>query len=223
MKYRYQLIWVIIISLCAGIQAQSSARAYYLATKEHMDRLKQDLRSNRLQIGVTTLEEIRSMYGDARSVVDDERSVVYNYGDLVVNFEKKRVLRSWTMDASSRQIDDEKVYKLKHDLERSIIPGQTTLESIIADYTKPTKTVRSDRVSHVWACYFGDLVLVFNEVTLMSSWQANEMPEVYNGEKGVLSAGPNISNKKPAFQPQTKKSAQGDPEKKTENEIQQND
>lgn len=180
------------------------AAPYYIASQGNIDRLKQDLRSKRLQIGITTLGDVRSLYGDARSVVDNEASVVYDYGDLTVNFEKKRVLKTWVIDSSLPSADDEKTYRLKSALGRTVIPGHATLENIISDYTKPSKTFKSDREANVTICYFGDLVLTFNEVTIMSSWQANEMPDQYSSERGVLLAGPHATVKKPSTKEATK-------------------
>lgn len=147
-----------------------------MASEEDMAFLKEDLNNKRVEVGITRLKDFVVKYGEPDSVVDGQKTVAYNYGDLKVEFEKKRYLDDWRYDSFKDAAYTDDIDTLRKDLESKEIDGEeVTLDKIKKDYKEPTESFPSEKDGEESIYYYGDIKLTFKNHFVVKSWKAKNL------------------------------------------------
>ena len=139
---------------------------------------KEDVKAGKIKIGLTRLNDVRATYGEPINITNTDKKVNYDYGDLKIEFEKRKYWRSWSYDsfetpAYTKQIDD-----LRYDLERREITGDNvTLDKIIKDYGQPTASMETTDDGGTSAYYYGDIKMIFENTIVVKSWIGQKLDE----------------------------------------------
>jgi len=148
----------------------------FMATKDHIANLKNDIRLGKIQVGITRLKGIREKYGDAKSIKDAGKKVTYDYGGLKIEFDRIRYWRKWSYDGFKKAAYSDKIDSLRFDLESEEIVGENIpLSKILKDYEEPTEKAETDADGALSIYYYGDIKMVFENVITVRSWQAKNL------------------------------------------------
>ncbi len=162
-----------------------------VATKDDMSRLKRDLRVGEIQVGQTRLKDIREKYGEAPTITATARRLVYNYGDLKIEFDKKRYWKDWEYDTFKDQAYSDDIDDLRYDLESDEIVGDNiTFSRIRKDYDEPTESIETDADGELSIYYYGDIKMIFENFVVVRSWKGSNLEE--SEPEGVLQSKPNV-------------------------------
>lgn len=146
------------------------------ATMEDVARLKSDISEGKINVGKTRLKEIRHSYGDAPTITDTDKKLTYEYGDLKIEFDKKKYLRRWEYDTFRKEVYTDKAKDLRTKLEAKKITGDyITLEKIRRDFDEPTETEETVDDGDMSACYYGNIKLIFENVISVRSWKGKNL------------------------------------------------
>ncbi|VAX37389.1 hypothetical protein MNBD_UNCLBAC01-914 [hydrothermal vent metagenome] len=168
----------LLIAFFAGLLLCSSSYAIkgIMATEKDIDRLKDDLRFGFLKVGQTRLQEFRDNYGEASSIADAEKKVIYHYGDLKIEFEKKRLWRDWEYDSFYNQAYSDDIDDLRADLESEELVGENiTFRRIRKDYDEPTESEETTEDGDYSIYYYGNIKMIFENVIILKSWRGKNL------------------------------------------------
>ena len=188
MKKIFMFNLVIFITAIFNIQI-SYAIEKGLATTQQIQFLKKDLLSERLEVGKTRLKEIRVNYGKPANIKNTSKKVTYDYGDLKIEFEKKRYLRNWEYDYSHTLIYSDDVTNLRKDLEAQKVGGDwLTLKQLTKDYGDPTEEYPTEEDGEYSVYYYGEIKLTFENYILMKNWDGKNLNKLFEDDP-TLSTG----------------------------------
>ncbi len=166
----YKLLLVLLI-LLFGSSSLGLAEGF-IASEDNINLLKQDLISEKLQIGKTRLYEIRKYYGDASQITEDEKKITYDYADLRIEFAKKKILRSWEYDTFKDPVYTDDADKLRKDLESEEIAGNNvSYTKIVKDYGEPTDKLENNVDGMQSIYYYGNIKLVFENIITLKKYR----------------------------------------------------
>lgn len=169
-----------------------SAQQTRLASEEDIKLLKKDLLDGQIIVGKTRLSKISTAYGEAAAISENEKSITYNYGNIRIDFEKKRLLKDWEYDSSQGYAYTDSIDNLRFDLEDGQIVGDfVTFRQIQKDYDDPTKAMETDEDGAWSIYYYGDIKLVFENSFVVTSWRGSGLAEASDG---ILSSDPAASS-----------------------------
>ena len=141
--------------------------------------LKEDLKAGKIKIGMTRLKDIRTSYGEPINITNTDKKIVYDYGDLKIEFEKRKYWRSWTYDSFQQAAYTAKIDDLRYDLERRELTGDNiTLEKIIKNYDQPTESSETADDGGTSTYYYGDIKMDFENVFVVKSWIGQKLDDV---------------------------------------------
>jgi len=147
-----------------------------IATKQDILRLKTDLKNGHIQNGETRLKDIRRKYGEAVNITESESKIVYDYGDLKLEFSKKRYWRSWKYDGFKSPVYTDDVDDLRYDLESGELVGKNiTFSMIRKDYGEPTESYETNEDGRISVYYYGNIKMSFENVFLLTKWRAKNL------------------------------------------------
>ncbi len=142
-----------------------------LATKEDIATLAQDLLAGKIEVGITRLSDIQSLYGDAANITDSGSKLTYNYGDLKIDFDKKKMWKEWDYDSFKKQAYTSDINKLRSDLEGKKLVGENiTYDKVRKDYGEPTESEDITGDGAIAIFYYGNIKLVFENVVVVRGW-----------------------------------------------------
>lgn len=143
-----------------------------IATPEDVTRLKSDVLEGKIQIGKTRLQDIQKDYGDAPNILDDDKRITYDYEDLRLIFERKRVWKDWEYDTFKKTVYTKSVDDLRFDLESKELIGENiTYTMIQRKYGEPTESYETDDDGNLSVYYYGDIKMVFENIVSIRSWR----------------------------------------------------
>ena len=163
---------VVIVSFFALLgKAQAD-----VATPAQVEQLKGALLAGAISVGNTTPETVRTNYGDPNSISDSDTKVTFDYDGLNITFDKKQILRDWSIDSFKTAVYEAKAQNLKKDLQRGTLVGELiSYKEITNKYGNPTETGNEAPDSKAFTYYWGDLKLVFENQVYVKSWQIKGM------------------------------------------------
>ncbi len=189
MKRKISLILVIGVGVIFFLGALSGAESYFLASQDNVNRLKKDLLTGMVKVGVTTLGQIRRTYGDASAITDSDRKVTYDFGDIKLDFDKRLFLKEWGYDSFQKKAFSDEIDDLREDLEGGEIVGKyVSLKKITDDYGQPTEIKVGSR-DGITIYYYGDIKLVFEPKVMLIGWQGKKLSDTASAAQGTLVQG----------------------------------
>ncbi len=157
------------------------------ATDEDILRLKQDLIGGKLHVGITRLKDLMDQYGEPNKKVDGDKKVELQYGDLKIEFDKKRYWREWGYDSDKKPAYTDKINTLRKKLAGQKIDGKNIpIEKFIKDYDEPTEIYLTAEDGQISVYYYGEMKLTFENVFTLKNWEAKNLNQV----SGVLQSVP---------------------------------
>jgi hypothetical protein len=170
------------VALLLGISSAHALKGV-IATPEDVARLKKDALEGKIEIGKTRLQDIQKDYGEAPSILDDDKRVTYDYNDLRLIFERKRIWKSWEYDSFKKPVYTKSVDDLRFDLESKELVGENVTYSMVQrKYGEPTESRETDEDGGLSVYYYGDIKLTFENVISMSSWRGTNLGQVQTQE-----------------------------------------
>ena len=146
------------------------------ATDEDVRHLRNDLRSGQLKVGISRMKDFVQEYGEPTKKVDGDRKMSLEYGDLKVEFDRRRYWREWSYDSFKRPAYTDKINTLRKKLESKKIEGENILiEKFIKDYDEPTEVDLAANDGEISLFYYGDIRLTFENVYKLRSWEAKNL------------------------------------------------
>ena len=168
--------------LMSGLSISEAAKGV-LATDEDVAQLKKDVKEGVIKVGKTRLSDVRSNYGEAPSISDASDKVTYEYPDMRLTFEKKRIWTGWEYDSFRATVYTDSVDDLRFDLESNDLVGKNiTYTKVRKDYGEPTESEETTEDGEFSVYYYGNIRMIFENVTVLSSWRGN-MGEEKSAEK----------------------------------------
>jgi len=181
----YQRLLIVVLILVCGVPTY--AIMGIPATEDSISQLKRAIRGGIIQIGKTRLKEINEVYGYPSSVVNDESRIVYDYGDIRVEFTKKKVWKMWEYDSFKRPVYTKDADDLRFDLESGELIGKNiTFRRVRKDYGEPTESMETDNDGEQSTYYYGNIKLVFENVVILRSLRGTTADDTGAVAEGVL-------------------------------------
>ena len=147
-----------------------------IATPEDINNLKKALRERKVLVGQTRLNDFRNLYGEAAEITSNEKSITYNFGDLKVEFEIKRLWKDWSYDSFMSPAYTKKINDLRYNLEsKKLVGANITFTKIRKDYDEPTESRETSEDGGLSVYYYGDIKLTFENVIAVKSWRAEKL------------------------------------------------
>lgn len=182
------IIFIIITSISLNVVFHRASYAYSRATESQVEQLKIDLATGRLVIGAVLIDDIRKNYGDPPTITHERDSATLDYKEVALTFTKSKLLVDWSLGSYTASATEGKGELLREDLQnRKIKKGYVLLDKIVSTYGEPTRRVQED--PDTMTLYYGDTKLIFDELSVLSSWRAEDVASSTGGS-GVLSAAP---------------------------------
>ncbi len=179
MKQKKWLLSFLIVLMVYVPPVVSWALKGVLATNEDIVRLKNDLKEGRIQSGKTRLSEIRRKYGEAANITESESKIVYDYGDLKLEFSKKRYWKSWKYDSFKSPVYTDDVDDLRYDLEsKELVGDNITFSYVRKEYGEPTESYETDEDGGISVYYYGDIKMVFENVFVLTKWKGKNLGDI---------------------------------------------
>jgi len=180
-------IYIAISVACLIFPLITLAGVGRVATIDDIRLLKEDLLSGKIKIGKTRLKNVREMYGDATSITESDRRITYDYGDLRIAFDKKKIWKKWEYDTFKDPVYTDDVDDLRFDLESEELVGNNiTYERVRKDYDEPTDSKETYNDGEMSIYYYGDIKMIFENVYTVRSWRGDKLRKT-TVSKGVLS------------------------------------
>jgi hypothetical protein len=193
MKFYKIVFMMVILIVCFSSLILADG---FLATKNNIELLKEDLLAEHLQVNQTRLRFIRKYYGDAPEITEDDEEIVYEYPGLKIEFNKKRILVSWEYDTFKDPVYTDDVDDLREDLESQEIAGNNiSYAYIVKEYGEPTDLIETENDGMHSIYYYGDIKLIFENIIKMKKYQIEGYEKEIKGEK-ILATKPIPFNKK---------------------------
>ena len=150
-----------------------------IATPEDVTRLKNDALEGKVQIGKTRLQDIQKDYGEAPNILDDDKRVTYDYDQLRLIFERRRVWKSWQYDSFKKPVYTKSVDDLRFDLESKELVGENiTYSMVLRKYGEPTESHETDEDGSLSVYYYGDIKMIFENVVSIRSWRGTNLGQM---------------------------------------------
>ena len=162
-----------------------------IATPDQINRLNDDLRSGRIDLASTSMNDVKVNYGQPQAIRDKKGDTIYTYGDLEITFTPVWKLKTWDLGENSGYYRlEEMPTDLKQYLEaRGLKDDGMTYAQIVKEYGKPTwKQETEDKLT----AYYGDWMINFVKADIIKSWTVTN--KTASGNAGVLTSG-NTSTK----------------------------
>jgi hypothetical protein len=193
MKKRFRMkilrLFIVLTLSVMSFVAPASALKGLLANEADIARLKRDLLEGKIQIGKTRLMHVRNEYGEASSIIDEDRRITYDYDELRLMFERKRLWKNWEYDTFRDPVYTADVEDLRFDLEaKELIGDNITFDMIRRTYGEPTESIETDEDGGASIYYYGDIKLTFENVISVRSWRGSNLGDVLKEE--VLGSAP---------------------------------
>ncbi len=189
MKTILGVFFIIVFSIFIVCAKPASAIKGVVASPTDIDRLKKDIRTGRILVGKTRLNDIRERYGEAPNIIDSERRLVYDYGDLKITFEKIRYLRHWEYDSFKKPIYTDDADDLRFDLDSQQIVGDyVRFSQIRKDYGEPTESTETYNDGGTSIYYYGNIKLTFENFILVKSWRGKNLNKTSKKKEGSTSS-----------------------------------
>ncbi len=170
--------FTVVMVLFSALSASWALKGV-LATDEDILRLKTDLKEGRIQSGKTRLNEIRQKYGEAANITESESKIVYDYGDLKLEFSKKRYWKSWKYDSFKSPVYTDDVDDLRYDLEsKELVGDNITFSYVRKEYGEPTESYETNDDGGTSVYYYGNIKMTFENVFVLTKWKAKNLGEV---------------------------------------------
>lgn len=163
-----------------------------LATETDIVQLKEDILLGKIHLGKTRLMKIQEKYGEAPNIINDDQRITYDYTDLKIVFDKKRVWKRWEYDSFKKPAYTDDVDNLRYDLESEELVGKNiTFSKILKDYDDPTESFQTEEDGEMSIYYYGDIKLTFENQFVVQSWRGSNLSKVLDagtdGKTAVLS------------------------------------
>ena len=176
---------IVIVFLLIAIPSSVWALRGVVASSADIQNLKNAVRSGIIKIGETRLNEIRDNYGEAESILDDERKMVYDYGEVRIDIEKKRIWKDWEYDTFRDPAYNDDIDDLRFDLESEELTGDNiTYRRIRRDYGEPTEAYTTNEDGGISIFYYGDIKMIFENHYVVRSWKGSNLRQIKS--EGVL-------------------------------------
>jgi len=179
--------FVIILALTIVFSSATIVPAIVgqIATEEDIIHLKRALLNGRVKSGETRLKQIQKAYGDAPTINDSEERLVYDYGDIRLNFKKKKYLKRSEYDYRYDPVYTNEIDNLRFDLaDQQLVGGFITFSQIRRSYGEPIIAFETQNDGGTSVYHYGEIKLTFENVVILASWRGNVQTEVEND--GVL-------------------------------------
>ena len=173
-----KIVRILLLSFVLSIMSAPQVFAIkgVIATPEDINNLKKALRERKVLVGQTRLKDFRNLYGEAPEINSNEKSITYNYGDLKIEFEVKRLWKDWGYDSFMSPAYTKKINDLRYNLESKKLVGENiTFTKIRKDYDEPTESHETSEDGGVSIYYFGDIKLTFENVIVVKSWKGEKL------------------------------------------------
>lgn len=168
---------IFLFSACLALNASLGLASKGIpATMEDISRLREDIRQGKIIVGQTRLNDIQNNYGNPNNIVDADKKVTYDYGDIKVEFDKKKYWKSWKYNSDKKPAYTVNSNKIRQDLEGEKLYGKLiTLEKIYKDYEEPTDSVINDDDGGLSFYYYGDIELTFENIFTVKNVQGKDL------------------------------------------------
>jgi hypothetical protein len=180
------LFAIVIMALLTGNAMAIQGR---IATDEDIANLKKDVLEGKIQPGKTRLKDIKTLFGEPKNIANTDHRVVYDYGDLKVEFDKKRVWKEWDYDSFKPAAYTKDINDLRFDLEsKKLIGDNITLLKVKKDYGDPTESFETTEDGNWSVYYYGDIKLVFENYFIIDTIKGKNLETVSVQAKNALAS-----------------------------------